>query len=85
MTTNQVNQYPPHCQGEMEEMEAYKKELQKEMGNMDMFKFRKLRSNVRNFLYPATIEEMEKELQISLERRDFLRAYFIEEMIREGD
>ena len=55
------------------------------IAGMNLNLVRKLRSNVRNFLYPANLKQMEEELRISIERRDFLRAYFIEEMIKEGD
>lgn len=44
---------------------------------------RQLRQNIRNYLYPMTIEQMEVELEISHERRDVLRIRFIEEYIAE--
>lgn len=42
-----------------------------------------LRQNVRNFLMTATLEEMEKELIISIQRNDPLRARYVQEMIYE--
>jgi hypothetical protein len=44
---------------------------------------KQLRQNIRNYLYPMTPTEMEKELEISHERRDALRIRFIEEYIAE--
>ena len=44
---------------------------------------RQLRQNVRNFLLTATLEEMRKELQISRESGDAIRARFVQEMIDE--
>lgn len=42
-----------------------------------------LRDNIRNYLYPMTFEEMEKEHQISIERGDTERAELIREYIAE--
>ncbi len=44
---------------------------------------RQLRSNIRGFLMVATIEQLEKELEISIERKDTFRATVIREMIEE--
>lgn len=42
-----------------------------------------LRQTIRNFLLTATLEELEKERRLSLERNDSFRAAVIEEMIHE--
>ncbi len=42
-----------------------------------------LRMNIRNFLLVATTEELQKELQISLDRKDAFRAKCIQELIDE--
>ena len=42
-----------------------------------------LRQNVRNFLLPLTIAEVERELEISLERGDMTRAGYVEEFLLE--
>lgn len=43
-----------------------------------------LRQNVRNFLMLATIDELERELKISTERSDMLRARYVQELIDEA-
>lgn len=45
---------------------------------------RQVRMNVRNFLLIATPEELQKELALSLERNDKLRAEFVQELIDEA-
>ena len=45
----------------------------------------KLRMNVRNFLLVATNSELKGELKLSIERKDFLRAYFVQELIEEAE
>lgn len=42
-----------------------------------------LRDNIRNFLYPMTFEEMEREYEISVERGDTRRAMYVREFINE--
>ena len=42
-----------------------------------------LRTNIRNFLVPLTLAEMQAELDISVEIGDVLRAEYIEEYICE--
>lgn len=42
-----------------------------------------LRDNIRNYLYPMTFEEMQREFDISIERKDTERAKLIEEYINE--
>ncbi len=42
-----------------------------------------LRDNVRNFLYPMTFEQMEREHEISVERGDTRRAMYVREFINE--
>jgi hypothetical protein len=42
-----------------------------------------LRQNVRNFLLPLTIAEVEKELEISIERGDARRAEYVREFLNE--
>ena len=42
-----------------------------------------LRTNIRNFLVPLTMVEMQAELDISVEIDDTLRAEYIEEYICE--
>ena len=42
-----------------------------------------LRDNIRNFLYPMTFEEMEREHEISVERGDTRRAMYVREFINE--
>jgi hypothetical protein len=44
---------------------------------------RQIRMNVRNFLLPATLDESQKELEISLEKGDAFRAACIKEWISE--
>ena len=44
---------------------------------------RNLRMTVRNFLLVATKEELQRELENSIGRDDFLRAAFILELISE--
>lgn len=46
---------------------------------------RVFRTNVRNFLMVATREELERELTLSLDRGDDLRASFVRELIAELD
>lgn len=46
---------------------------------------RQIRMAVRNFLLPATREQMVKELEISLERNDMFRAKCVQECIDEHD
>ena len=50
------------------------------MSTLNQFE-RNLRWNIRNFLLVASDEQVQKELEISLERGDTLRARFIEEII----
>lgn len=42
-----------------------------------------LRMNVRNFLLPMRIPEVQRELELSLERDDTERAGYVEEFLRE--
>ena len=42
-----------------------------------------LRQNVRNFLLPLTIAEVERELEISLEMGNTVRAGYVEEFLGE--
>ena len=42
-----------------------------------------LRQNVRNFLLPLTIAEVEQELIVSIERGDTVRARYVEEFLDE--
>lgn len=42
-----------------------------------------LRMNVRNFLLPMRISEVQRELELSLERGDTERAGYVEEVLRE--
>ncbi len=44
---------------------------------------RQLRSNIRAFLITATQKELEKELQLSVDRKDYFRAEVIQELISE--
>lgn len=44
---------------------------------------RQQRQNIRNFLLVATEQELQKELEISLERNDAFRAECIREMQKE--
>lgn len=45
---------------------------------------RRVRMNVRNAMMIATMDELRKELQISLDRNDTLRARFVQELIDEA-
>jgi hypothetical protein len=42
-----------------------------------------LRQNVRNFLVPLTIAEVERELELSVERGDEARAGYVSEFLDE--
>ena len=42
-----------------------------------------LRQNVRNFLVPMRISEVERELELSIERGDSERAEYVAEFLRE--
>ena len=42
-----------------------------------------LRQNVRNFLLPLTISEVERELIVSIERGDTTRAGYVSEFLQE--
>ena len=42
-----------------------------------------LRQNVRNFLLPMRISEVERELELSLERDDTERAKYVQEFLDE--
>lgn len=44
---------------------------------------RNVRANVRNFLLTASLEEMKRELALSFERNDSMRARFVQELITE--
>ena len=44
---------------------------------------RQLRQNIRNFLLPLTIAEVERELELSQERGDTLRACYVAEWLAE--
>ena len=46
---------------------------------------RTIRQNVRNFLMVATVDELRRELRISEERGDALRARFVRELIDESE
>lgn len=46
---------------------------------------RQTRMNVRNFLLIATLAELVRELEISMERNDLFRARCIRELIEEHD
>jgi len=46
---------------------------------------KQLRANIRNFLLLASLEELKKELTISLERGDGFRAEVIKELICEEE
>lgn len=43
-----------------------------------------IRANVRNYLYPATLEQMKRELAISYQRHDVFRAACVQECINEA-
>ncbi len=43
-----------------------------------------VRRNVRNFLFMATKEELRRELQISIDAKDELRARFVLELLQEA-
>ena len=45
---------------------------------------RAIRAAVRGFLLTATVEEIRKELEISVERGDTVRAGYVEECLREA-
>ena len=45
---------------------------------------RQFRRNVRNFLLVATDAELRVELKLSLERREYLRATFVQELLDEA-
>lgn len=45
---------------------------------------RQVRAAVRAFLLTATVEEMQRELEISVERGDTVRAGYVEECLREA-
>lgn len=42
-----------------------------------------LRQNVRNFLLVATLDELKRELEISISRKDTERAKYVQELIDE--
>lgn len=42
-----------------------------------------LRDLIRNFLYPMTFEQMEREYEISVDRGDTRRAMYVREYIEE--
>lgn len=44
-----------------------------------------VRQAVRNFLLVATLPEMRRELEISVEQGDTVRAGYVEECIREAE
>lgn len=44
---------------------------------------RNVRANVRNFLLTASLEELRRELALSFERNDSMRARFVQELITE--
>ena len=46
---------------------------------------RQIRQNVRNLLCFATREELSKELEISIDRKDVIRARFVQELIDEQE
>lgn len=46
---------------------------------------RQMRMNIRNFLLVATPEELQGELQLSIERNDSFRADCIRELIEEDE
>jgi len=41
----------------------------------------KLRQNIRNYLYPMSLAEVARELEISVERGDELRAIYVREYL----
>lgn len=42
-----------------------------------------IRQALRNFLIPLTIAEVERELELSIERGDSVRAGYVEEFLQE--
>lgn len=55
-----------------------------EINKLDRF-HRQLRQNVRSFLLVATMDELKKEEQISLDRGDLFRAECVQELIAEKE
>lgn len=62
-----------------------KKETMLKINQDNINEITKLRMNVRNFLLVATNSELKGELKLSIERKDFLRAYFVQELIEEAE
>jgi len=42
-----------------------------------------LRQNVRNYLYPMTVAEIQRERELSVKAGDTVRARYVEEFLRE--